>query len=311
MCAKTKRSGQKSLCEGARSSRNPGSSARGDRHQFATPRTSNQIHECAAPEPHDNVSAENTPTSKRDEHDTRHKETNETIPSDATGCCASSKTAASNLRRLPFLGRRTRVAQHGLLPVQRCPHELSPRPFPCHGQVTSKSTVALETNLVPLHGFPPPCRSRRHKALPPSHFASSTSLAGEVLLMFIPSLPSCTYFRHSDRSLLVNSRHSVGGTRQLDGACGAPVSKLLGSQHNVVRHFCSLRARHVFKVYARSSKNPRTGHPGKVFVTAGLQGWTPFQACERIRLLGSLQTNAGPCTFCRCDPVVNDSRQLH
>ena len=202
MCANTKGSGQKSLCEGARSSRNPGSVARGNRHQFATPRTSNQIHECAAPEPHDNVSAENTPTSKRSERDTRHKETNETIPSDTAGCCASSKTAASNLRGLPFLGRRTRVAQHGLLPVQRCPHELSPRPFPCHGQVTSKSTVALETNLVPLHGCRPPCRSRRHKALP-SHFAS---LARDVLLMFIPSLPSCTYFRHSDRRLRMISR---------------------------------------------------------------------------------------------------------
>ena len=91
-------------------------------------------------------------------------------------------------------------------------------------------------------------------------------------------------------------------------ACGATLSKLLGSQHNVVHHFRSLRAGHVFKVYARSS-----GHPGKVFVTAGLQGWTPSHACDRIRLLGSLQThvNAGPCSFCRCDPVVKDSRQLH
>ena len=42
-------------------------------------------------------------------------------------------------------------------------------------------------------------------------------------------------------------------------------------------------------------------------MTAGLQGWTPFQACDRMRLLGSLQ----PCTFCRRDPVAKDSRQLH
>ena len=70
---------------------------------------------------------------------------------------------------------------------------------------------------------------------------------------------------------------------------------------------------HVFKVLARFSRNPRTEHPWKIFVTAGLQGWTPFHACDRIRLLGSLQThvNAGPCSFCRRDPVVKDSRQLH
>ena len=59
--------------------------------KVATPRISNQIHECAAPEPHDNVSAKNTLTNKRDEHDTRHRETNET------------KTAASHLGGLPFL----------------------------------------------------------------------------------------------------------------------------------------------------------------------------------------------------------------
>ena len=68
-----------------------------------------------------------------------------------------------------------------------------------------------------------------------------------------------------------------------------------------------------FRVYARFSRNPRTEHPGKIFVTAGLQGWTPFQACKRTRLLGSLHThvNVGPCTFCRCDPVAKDSRQIH
>ena len=54
------------------------------------------------------------------------------------------KTAASNLRGLPFLCWRTRESQHGLLPVQTCPHEQSPPSFPCHGQVTSKSTVAHE-----------------------------------------------------------------------------------------------------------------------------------------------------------------------
>ena len=43
-------------------------------------------------------------------------------------------------------------------------------------------------------------------------------------------------------------------------------------------------------------------------MTAGLQGWTPFQACDRMRLLGSLQThvNVGPCTFC----VVNSTAAI-
>ena len=60
------------------------------------------------------------------------------------------------------------MTTHGLLAVHRCPHEQSPRSLPCHGQVTSKPTVALETDMVPLHGCRPPCRSRRRKALPPA-----------------------------------------------------------------------------------------------------------------------------------------------
>ena len=203
------------------------------------------------------------------------------------------------------------MTQHGLLPVQRCPHEQSPRSFPCHGQVTSTSTVALETNSVPLHGFPPPCRSRRHKALPPSHFASSAPLAREVLLMFIPSSPSCACFRHPDRSLLINSGHFIHETHQLSRRRDSFQAARVATQRRPPFPQSSRWTR--FQSVGEIFRNPRTEHKEEIFATAGLLGWTPFQACERKRLLGSLHThvNTGSCTFCRCDPVAKDSRQLH
>ena len=115
------------------------------------------------------------------------------------------KTAKSNLRGLPFLGTRTRVTHHSILPCAQVPSRA----------VSSVISVSRAGHLE-VHGGPrnQHCSASRvssamsvssPQSAASSHSASSASLAREVLLMFTPSLPSCTCFRHPDQSLLMNS----------------------------------------------------------------------------------------------------------
>ena len=174
------------------------------------------------------------------------------------------------------------------------------------------SVISVSRAGHPPDGCRPPCRSRRHKALPPSHFASSASLAREVLLMCIPSLPRCTCFRHPGRRLLMNSAIRLVVPCSWTSMRRASFQVAQVERQRRLPYPQSLRWTR-FQSVREIFRNPRTEHPGKVSVTAGLQCWTSFQACECIRLLGSLDNpvNAGPCTSFRGDPGVKDSRQHH
>ena len=130
--------------------------------------------------------------------------------------------------------------------------------------------------------------------------------------MCIASLPSCTCFHDPGRSLLMNSAIRLVVPFSWTSMRRASFQVAQVERQRRLSYPQSLRWTR-FQSVRKIFRNPRTEHPGKVFVTAGLQCWTSFQACECKRLLGSLDNhiNAGPCTSFRCDPVAKDSRQLH
>ena len=157
------------------------------------------------------MSAENTPTSKRDERDTRHTETNETTDPTQQGvappqnCCIQSSRASVSWKadsrdaaRSPTCSKVPTRAVSSAISVSWASH------LEVHGGPGNQSCSASRVSSAVSVSSPQSTAS--------SHFASSASLARDVLLMFISSLPSCTYFRHSDGSLLMISRHSVGGS---------------------------------------------------------------------------------------------------